>query len=89
MIAGLLALESLKREGIAPPRSVKLYALRGEESAWFGKSVPKGTPSPIVDKLNREVNAALADAGMKEKMAELGGDPARLCKCVPLCWCGC
>jgi tripartite-type tricarboxylate transporter receptor subunit TctC len=37
--------------------------------------VPKGTPADIVAKLNREVNAALADPGMKQRFAELGGDP--------------
>jgi tripartite-type tricarboxylate transporter receptor subunit TctC len=46
-----------------------------EASAWFGMAVPKGTPAPIIEKLNREVNAALADAGMKAKLAELGGVP--------------
>lgn len=38
VVAGLLALVCLRRLGIQPPRTVKLIALRGEESAWFGKS---------------------------------------------------
>ena len=38
VVAGLLALIGLRRLGIQPPRTVKLFALRGEESAWFGKS---------------------------------------------------
>ena len=38
VIAGVLALALLKRVPIAPPRTVRLLALRGEESAWFGKS---------------------------------------------------
>lgn len=38
VIAGLLALISLRKQGIVPPRTIKLIALRGEESAWFGKS---------------------------------------------------
>jgi tripartite-type tricarboxylate transporter receptor subunit TctC len=46
-----------------------------EASAWFGIAVPKGTPRNAIDRLNREVNAALADAGMKAKLAELGGIP--------------
>ena len=46
-----------------------------EASAWFGMSVPKGTPREIVMKLNREINAALADAGMRAKLADLGGVP--------------
>jgi len=46
-----------------------------EASAWFGMSVPKGTPRAIVDRLNKEVNAALADPVMKAKLADLGGVP--------------
>ena len=38
VVAGLLALVSVRLRGIVPPRSLKLMALRGEESAWFGKS---------------------------------------------------
>lgn len=38
VVAGLLALISMKLSGVTPPRTVKLIALRGEESAWFGKS---------------------------------------------------
>jgi N-carbamoyl-L-amino-acid hydrolase len=38
VVAGLLALISIKSSGAKPPRTVRLMALRGEESAWFGKS---------------------------------------------------
>ena len=44
-----------------------------EASAFFGMSVPKGTPVDVIDRLNHEINAALADAAMKAKLAELGG----------------
>lgn len=44
-----------------------------EASAWFGMSVPKGTPPEIIEKLNREVNASLQDPKVKAKLAELGG----------------
>jgi len=44
-----------------------------EASAWFGMAVPKGTPRPIIDKLNHLVNEALADPGVQAKLAELGG----------------
>ncbi len=44
-----------------------------EASAWFGMAVPKGTPRPIVDKLNKTINQALADPGIQAKLAELGG----------------
>ncbi|MGC1780846.1 MAG: tripartite tricarboxylate transporter substrate binding protein [Xanthobacteraceae bacterium] len=46
-----------------------------EASGWQGVCAPKGTPSDIVDKLNHEINAGLADADFKEKLATLGGAP--------------
>jgi tripartite-type tricarboxylate transporter receptor subunit TctC len=46
-----------------------------EVTAWFGVGVPKGTPAAIVEKLNREVNAALADPKVKARFAELGSVP--------------
>ena len=44
-----------------------------EASAFYGMGVPKGTPPEIIDKLNKEVNAALADPKIKARLAELGG----------------
>ena len=46
-----------------------------EASAWFGMGAPKGTPRAAIDKLNAEVQRALADPKMKAKLAELGGTP--------------
>jgi tripartite-type tricarboxylate transporter receptor subunit TctC len=42
-------------------------------SAWFGVGVPKGTPAEIVDKINKEINAGLADPKMKARLADVGG----------------
>jgi tripartite-type tricarboxylate transporter receptor subunit TctC len=44
-----------------------------EASFWTGIGAPKNTPTEIVDKLNKEVNAALADPNMKARLADLGG----------------
>jgi tripartite-type tricarboxylate transporter receptor subunit TctC len=46
-----------------------------EASAWFGVCAPRKTPADIVDRLNREINAALADPAMKTHLADLGGTP--------------
>ncbi|HTY66288.1 MAG TPA: tripartite tricarboxylate transporter substrate binding protein [Alphaproteobacteria bacterium] len=46
-----------------------------EASAWFGMGAPKGTPANVIAVLNREINAALADAKMRARLAELGGTP--------------
>jgi tripartite-type tricarboxylate transporter receptor subunit TctC len=46
-----------------------------EYSAWYGVGAPKGTPAEIVEKLNKEVNAALIDTRFKGQLADLGGTP--------------
>jgi tripartite-type tricarboxylate transporter receptor subunit TctC len=46
-----------------------------EASTWNGVSAPKGTPPEIVDRLNREINAALADATVKKRLADMGAWP--------------
>jgi tripartite-type tricarboxylate transporter receptor subunit TctC len=44
-----------------------------EASIWFGVGVPKNTPAEIIDKLNKGINAALADPKMKAGLEDLGG----------------
>jgi tripartite-type tricarboxylate transporter receptor subunit TctC len=46
-----------------------------EASQWYGITAPRGTPPEIIDKLNGEVNALLADAKLKARLADLGGTP--------------
>jgi tripartite-type tricarboxylate transporter receptor subunit TctC len=43
-----------------------------ESSIWFGVSAPRGAPIEIINQLNREINAALADPAIKARYAELG-----------------
>ena len=45
-----------------------------ETSAWAGIGAPKNTPAEIIDTLNRDINAALADPTIKARFAELGGE---------------
>jgi tripartite-type tricarboxylate transporter receptor subunit TctC len=44
-----------------------------EASAWYGLGAPRNTPTEIVDRLNRDVNAGLADPKLKARFADLGG----------------
>jgi tripartite-type tricarboxylate transporter receptor subunit TctC len=44
-----------------------------EASNWYGVGAPKATPAEIVEKLNREINAGLADPNMETRLADLGG----------------
>jgi tripartite-type tricarboxylate transporter receptor subunit TctC len=48
-----------------------------EASGWHGVGVPTNTPREIVEKLNSEINAALADPKLKARLADLGGVPLR------------
>ena len=45
-----------------------------EASTWYGVGAPKATPAEIVEKLNKEINAGLADSKIKARLADLGGD---------------
>jgi len=44
-----------------------------EASIWFGVGAPRNTPSEIVGRLNREINAGLADPALEARLADLGG----------------
>jgi tripartite-type tricarboxylate transporter receptor subunit TctC len=44
-----------------------------EASSWYGIGAPKNTPADIIDKLNKEINAGLADPMIKARFADLGG----------------
>jgi tripartite-type tricarboxylate transporter receptor subunit TctC len=46
-----------------------------EATSWYGVGVPKKTPTEIVEKLNKEINAALADPKLKARFADLGAEP--------------
>jgi tripartite-type tricarboxylate transporter receptor subunit TctC len=49
-----------------------------EASTWFGVGAPQATPAEIVEKLNKEINAGLADPKIKARLADLGGAPLAL-----------
>jgi tripartite-type tricarboxylate transporter receptor subunit TctC len=44
-----------------------------EASAWYGIGAPHGTPAAVIDRLNTEINAALADSVLQAHLADLGG----------------
>jgi tripartite-type tricarboxylate transporter receptor subunit TctC len=83
-----LAVTTATRTDLLPDIPTVAEFLPGYEvSAWFGVVVPKNTPSSIVDKLNKEINAGLADPKMKARLAELlgtviGGSPADFGKLI-------
>jgi tripartite-type tricarboxylate transporter receptor subunit TctC len=49
-----------------------------EATAWFGIGAPKATPSAVVERLNKEINAGLADPQFEARLVALGGEPMSL-----------
>jgi tripartite-type tricarboxylate transporter receptor subunit TctC len=71
-----LAVTSAERDPSLPDVPTVAETVPGyEATAWFGIGMPKGTPKDIVEKVNAEVNRALADPKMRARLAELGGKP--------------
>ena len=71
-----LAVTSEGREPSLPGVPTVAETVPGyEATAWFGIGMPKGTPRDVIDKVNAEINRALADPKMRERLAELGGKP--------------
>jgi tripartite-type tricarboxylate transporter receptor subunit TctC len=68
-----LAVTSTEPSAVLPDLPVVADFLPGyEASAWYGLGAPKGTPAEIIDRLNKEVNAILADPKAKARLEELG-----------------
>jgi tripartite-type tricarboxylate transporter receptor subunit TctC len=68
-----LAVTTAIRSGVLPDLPTVADTVPGyEASTWFGVGVPKGTPTEVIEKLNREINAGLADPTVKARLAEVG-----------------
>jgi len=71
-----LAVTSASRAEMLPElRTVAEFVPGYEAGQWYGIGVPRNTPVEIVDKLNKEINAAIADPAMKARFAAIGGEP--------------
>jgi len=70
-----LAVTTASRQAVLPDiPTVGEFVPGYEATAWFGIGAPKNTPAEIVDKLNREINAGLADPQLKARLVDLGGE---------------
>jgi tripartite-type tricarboxylate transporter receptor subunit TctC len=70
-----LAVTGTKRSPVLPSiPTVGEFVPGYEASTWFGIGAPMKTPAEIVDKLNMEINAGLANANLKTRLYELGGE---------------
>ena len=83
-----LAVTTAKRQEPLPDVPTVGEFLPGFEArGWYGIVVPKATPTEIVEKLNKEINAALVDSNMKKRLTDLGaavfaGSPAEFGKFI-------
>ena len=69
-----LGVTTAKRSDALPDVPTVAETVAGyEASAFFGMAAPKGTPPEIIEALNKEINAGLADPRVKARLAELGG----------------
>ena len=57
------------------PTSGELGLKGYESSAWFGLVAPRGTPKPVIDRVNAEVVAAMGDTAVRERFVEFGAEP--------------
>jgi tripartite-type tricarboxylate transporter receptor subunit TctC len=71
-----LAVTTTERSALLPDVPVLADTVPGyEASALFGMGAPKKTPPEIIEKLNKEINAVLAEPAIKAKLIDLGGEP--------------
>ena len=83
-----LAVTTVTRSGQLPDVPTIGDTVPGyEANSWFGVSVPKGTPLAVIEQLNRELNAGLANPGIKARLVDLGatmlgGSPADFGKLI-------
>jgi tripartite-type tricarboxylate transporter receptor subunit TctC len=74
-----LAVTSAVRSDALPDVPAGAETVPGYEvSSWYGVGAPKDTPPEVIDKLNREINAGLADPTLKARIGEFGGTPMAL-----------
>jgi tripartite-type tricarboxylate transporter receptor subunit TctC len=72
-LRALAVTTATRSEALPDIPTVGEYVPGYEASSLYGVAAPSNTPTEIVDKLNREINAALADPAMKIRLADLGG----------------
>ena len=74
-LRGLAVTTTTRSEAVPDVPTVGEFVPGYEASGWNGVGAPKNTPVEIIDKLNKEINAALADPAIKARLADLGGTP--------------
>ena len=86
-LRALAVTSAARSEALPDTPAVSEFVPGYEATTWYGFGAPKGTSAAIIEKLNAEINAALRDAIIKSRMAELGGtalpgSPAEFAKLI-------
>ena len=86
-LRALAVTSAARSEALPDTPAVNEFVPGYEATTWYGFGAPKGTSAAIIEKLNAEINAALRDAIIKSRMAELGGtalpgSPAEFAKLI-------
>ena len=71
-LRALAVTTAIRSDALPDVPSVGDFVPGYESSTWYGVGAPKNTPAEIVDKLNKEINAGLADPKIKARLADLG-----------------
>ena len=74
-LRGLAVTGAMRSEALPDVPTIGEIVTGYEMSAWFGAAAPKGTPAEVIDKINQEINAGVADPKMKARLANLGATP--------------
>ena len=72
-LRALAVTAAIRSDALPDVQSLADFVPGYEASGWNGIGAPKSTPVEIIDRLNREINAALADPVLKARFADLGG----------------
>jgi tripartite-type tricarboxylate transporter receptor subunit TctC len=72
-LRALAVTSAMRSQALAEVPAMAEFLPGYEASQWIGIGAPKNTPAAVVNKLNAEINAALADPAMKAKVVALGG----------------
>ena len=76
-LRALAVTTAIRSEALPEVPTVAAFLQGYEASNWWGVCGPKNTPAEIVDRLNKEINAAVVDPKIKARLADLGGIPLR------------
>jgi tripartite-type tricarboxylate transporter receptor subunit TctC len=77
-LRALAVTTAVRSEALPEIPTVSDYLPGFEGSQWYGLAAPKNTSAEIIDKLNKEINVAVADPIFRARLADVGGDPMRM-----------